>query len=302
MNVHIRRVCAHACFEYTYSSDIRTRECPSWIRVTVCVCVYVYRRIRVYVFGGNGHAVVQRHFKASDPATLLFSHLVPEHRHFAFSLSLPISPSLSPTALSPGCPPGAAVACSVIKVPLELLSKQIQSGQCSNLGSAFRKVFLSPSSGITFFYSWLAVLIRDIPRGALQYAIIHTLERLPWLEALGIPLFFQRLIWAAVAAGFVAIVTTPFDVISSKIMTGMQEQMRRGRSFLEARVGSEFRFRLRKPRGLTVAIDVIREVYRQKGLRGFWSGCVLRAAYYVPGTCIQYATFETLAALLGNWL
>ena len=57
-----------------------------------------------------------------------------------------------------------------------------------------------------------------------------------------------------------------------------------------------------EPGGRQVISSLLREVMQTKGLRGLWTGAHLRAAYYVPSACIQYATFETLVARLSRWL
>eukprot|EP00899_Mesostigma_viride_P015932 jgi/Mesvir1/2433/Mv22165-RA.1 len=116
---------------------------------------------------------------------------------------------------------------SIIRVPLELINKQIQTGLADNLGEALTRLREdSENPTRTFLISWAAVLARDMPFGALQLVFFEQVkEMLQFLgPEYGVPLLLQRMLWGALAGGLAAWITTPVDVLTTIVMTNVSEE------------------------------------------------------------------------------
>lgn len=62
-------------------------------------------------------------------------------------------------------------------------------------------------------------MLREVPYGAFQIAFFELAKlMLGFLGEWGVPIFFQRMAWGAVAGSGAAFLTTPFDVITSRVM------------------------------------------------------------------------------------
>ena len=67
--------------------------------------------------------------------------------------------------------------------------------------------------------SWVAVLCRDMPFAGLQIAFFDLYKGLfAGLDDAGVSEFFQRAIWGAFAGGTAAVLTTPFDLLTTNVM------------------------------------------------------------------------------------
>lgn len=67
--------------------------------------------------------------------------------------------------------PAGAVADAVgstVRVPFELMNKQVQTGRAASMAEAFEVVFQRPQAQRFYFASWTAILVRDVPYGTLQ--------------------------------------------------------------------------------------------------------------------------------------
>ena len=44
-------------------------------------------------------------------------------------------------------------------------------------------------------------------------------------------------------------------------------------------------------------IEIVKQIWRDKGLRGFWAGARLRVAYYSPYQTVWYVLFQALVTI-----
>ena len=132
------------------------------------------------------------------------------------------------------CAAGAFVACSVILVPGEVIKIKIQSGQAKNIGAGASKVW--KESGLGGFYDgYAATLLRDIPYTMLELGLYDNFKRLMKKKFARDELSQQEELSAAAVTGAITgFLTTPFDVIKTKIMSGSGVSMG---AALEATIG-----------------------------------------------------------------
>eukprot|EP00438_Fugacium_kawagutii_P016642 Skav205662 [mRNA] locus=scaffold458:317293:332839:+ [translate_table: standard] len=188
--------------------------------------------------------------------------------------------------------PSGAIADAVgstIRVPFELMNKQVQAGKARNFSEAFDVVFNRPGASKFYFASWTgtAILVRDVPYGTLQLVffeffkeswgcldtcrpITNCLSALlqeftpEYLEPLGFNLFAQRLVW-----GFLA---------------GLQ--------------GATGALRQEDSSVVDLVKDAASGIWKEKGLEGFFVGGAQRALYYAPVACLFFALYDTLVNII----
>jgi len=191
---------------------------------------------------------------------------------------------------------GTTLSISVIKVPLELLNKNLQTGQFSSAREALRRLFGSPGTLPLLGFSWLAIMIRDVPKAILQFTVTQALMRTHWLPALGMSAFWQNVLYSAVAAGLAAVLTTPFDVLGSRIMTQLRSQIRVRQGKLQwmghSTIASEVNYEPLGP--LDSLRNIVHQVLKERGWRGLWRGVWFRLAYYTPYCAVSFAIFQSL--------
>jgi hypothetical protein len=166
---------------------------------------------------------------------------------------------------------------SVVRVPAEMLNKRLQLGLSSTLREALYEVFWNPNNRLVVRVTWIAVLARDVPYGALQIAFYEQLKILmlnsPLIGADGARgLFFDALV-GAIAGCAAAFLTTPADVIVTRLTSQYPQ------SYLETR-----RFMGVWGTG--------RRIVERDGWGGLFSGSLQRAAYYAPLIGLFFFLYE----------
>lgn len=115
---------------------------------------------------------------------------------------------------------------SVFRVPMEIIYKQIQTGTAKGGGEVVKNV-LNSSNGAArvIVLSWVAVLCRDMPFAGLQIALFDVFKSLlSFLDDVGVNIFVQRALWGALAGSVAAWLTTPFDVLTTNVITAAQDR------------------------------------------------------------------------------
>ncbi|CAJ1450009.1 unnamed protein product [Effrenium voratum] len=171
---------------------------------------------------------------------------------------------------------------STIRVPFELMNKQVQAGQAKDFSEAFENVFQRPGAVRFYFAAWTAILVRDVPYGTFQLVFFEFFKEFTpeYLDPLGVNLFGQRLIWGFLAGFFAGALTVPVDNISTTVMTQVEGDAKDDRSVLDL------------VKGAAVSI------YTTRGLEGFFVGGAERALYYAPVACLFFTIYDTLLSVL----
>ena len=167
---------------------------------------------------------------------------------------------------------------SPLRLPFELVGKNIQAGrgvEGRSFGNSLKAALPESSVGAFIAQTWVAVLARDMPFGALQLCF-YELATLAVVPLLG-DSFSAHLLEGAVAGGMTAIVTTPIDCSITRLMLVSNDG---GGSDVDS------------------IVDAAAAVWREQGPIGFTRGWATRAAQYAPAACIFFASFETIHAAL----
>eukprot|EP00929_Paragymnodinium_shiwhaense_P013698 TRINITY_DN121541_c0_g1_i1.p1 TRINITY_DN121541_c0_g1~~TRINITY_DN121541_c0_g1_i1.p1 ORF type:complete len:690 (+),score=88.67 TRINITY_DN121541_c0_g1_i1:46-2115(+) len=173
---------------------------------------------------------------------------------------------------------------STVRVPFELMNKQVQAGKAKDFAGAADIVFGQPGAAKFYFASWTAILVRDVPYGTLQLVFFELLKEFTpaLLDPMGFNLTAQRLVWGFFAGAFAGVLTVPVDNISTIVMTELQE----------------------KPGGikedddvLELVKDVAVDIWTTRGAEGFFTGAAERALYYAPQACLFFSLYDTFVSL-----
>eukprot|EP00930_Biecheleria_cincta_P097981 TRINITY_DN89665_c0_g1_i1.p1 TRINITY_DN89665_c0_g1~~TRINITY_DN89665_c0_g1_i1.p1 ORF type:complete len:648 (+),score=117.91 TRINITY_DN89665_c0_g1_i1:26-1945(+) len=194
------------------------------------------------------------------------------------------NPAARDTVMLPAAAIGDAVG-TVVRVPFELLNKQIQCGTASTNAEAFDKVFFSPGAPQLYAASWTSILIRDVPYGTLYLTFFEIAKdnlAVP-LTRLDIPQFGQEALWGLLAAYTAALITIPFDVVATRVITKLE-----GGAAEKADVSQT----------LNMVIEVSQAVWDEEGVNGFFVGAQARAIYYGFCGAIFWSLYESFLKVL----
>lgn len=181
--------------------------------------------------------------------------------------------------------PAGAIADAVgstVRVPFELMNKQVQAGNAKNFSEAFDVVFSRPGASKFSPASWTAILVRDVPYGTFQLVFFEFFKEFTplYLEPLGFSLFAQRLVWGFLAGLFAGALTVPVDNISTRVMTEVSNAKEDDSSVLD------------------LVKSAASGIWETKGLEGFFVGGAERAIYYAPVACLFFTLYDTLVNLI----
>jgi solute carrier family 25 S-adenosylmethionine transporter 26 len=175
------------------------------------------------------------------------------------------------------CAAVAMLACSFVLVPTEVIKTRLQAGSASSVSQAV--VAILQLDGFKGLYAgYFATLVRDIPYTMLELGIYENLKGfLRQLREQGKTIAADsgdsndELLAAAITGGVSAFITTPLDLVKTKLM--MQ-------------TGSNVAYR-----GVW---DVITQLYSQGGLSGLFVGSAARVAWLLPFTTIYLGVYEKI--------
>ncbi|XP_063992839.1 S-adenosylmethionine mitochondrial carrier protein homolog [Diachasmimorpha longicaudata] len=159
-----------------------------------------------------------------------------------------------------GAAASAEIVSCLVKVPVEVLKQRRQA-----LLANAHPVAL----GIrTLYRGYGSTLLRDLPFGFLQMPLWEYLK-LCWKRKKGRECTpFEGATAGALSVTVSAAVTTPLDVIKTRIMLAHQSQKK------------------------VKILSTMREVYREKGIRGLFTGCTLRAVGFTVGGFVFFGIYE----------
>lgn len=160
---------------------------------------------------------------------------------------------------------------SVVRGPAEAVKSTVQSGIASSASEAAMEVFGTAERRNNVVRAWSASVWRDVPFGAIQIALFELIKAYilnnPDIDFDSSTTLFEALI-GAFAGGCGALLTNPFDVITTRIIT---------QSVADEEGGDT------KPLGV---VGMGKRVYEEGGLAAFTVGWQARTLYWAPAISI----------------
>ena len=130
----------------------------------------------------------------------------------------------------------------------------------------------------------------------LQIALYDVFKGLfAFLDGTGVNIFAQRLIWGAFAGGTAAVITTPFDILTTNILTAAQDE-----SEVAIRAAGKYDMSSKyRPLGPFEGVgslfyDTVTEIMAVDGPRALFTGAIPRLLFFGPAAMIFFASYETL--------
>ncbi|GAB0489114.1 hypothetical protein MMPV_000330 [Pyropia vietnamensis] len=199
---------------------------------------------------------------------------------------------------------------SIVRVPAELVNKRLQLGLNDTVGGAVRDQFFNESGLEVTLASWGAVLLRDMPYGAVQIAVYEqvklaiassshptvlstlsaavshfssaaaagagtgaTAATSAATSALAIPGILDDVLVGAFAGAIAAVLTTPMDVLVTRVA------VQAPRCDLDTRRYAGVR-------------SVLGRLLAEEGPGALWSGWLQRGLFYAPLIGLFFTLYE----------
>lgn len=170
----------------------------------------------------------------------------------------------------------AQIISSSIRCPFEVIKQHLQIGIFFDTKCAVRSIYRS--GGVPAFYTgYKSLLYKSIPYDAIEMTLYEIFRK-----------YYKRIFKTAddsslvmsvasgyLSSGIAAFVTTPMDVVKTRMMLSAAE---------------------RSPE--TSVIQMFRKIYRNEGLRGLYSGAFIRVMVVATAGAIYFAAFESYRGFL----
>jgi len=168
------------------------------------------------------------------------------------------------------CAAGAMLACSLVLVPGEVIKTRLQTGMVSSLIQGITQAI--KQDGIAgLFAGYYATMLRDVPYTMFELGLYENIKTLIRKTQKRNTLTQQEeLAAAAFTGGFTGFVTTPLDLIKTKLM--MQSTSGGGQY-----------------KGVA---DAFSSIYKAGGINGLFVGSAARVAWLLPFTTIYLGIYE----------
>jgi len=174
-----------------------------------------------------------------------------------------------------------------IMVPAETIKQRMQLGYYSNASQATRRMMAT--GGVSLFRSLPTTLAMNVPYASLMMMSNESLRRL--LNPTGTFSLPTFLVAGAISGGLAAAVTTPLDVIKTRLQT-------QGMSLAKTSTGElggaprEFKVRYNG------FVEAFQAVSREHGYGGFFRGMAPRVLQIGPSCALSWCAYESVKQVL----
>lgn len=163
---------------------------------------------------------------------------------------------------------GGDVASSTVRVPFEVVKQRIQSGMYTSPIAAVKSIAAKEGFG-GFFAGYTSLVLRELPFDALQFPLYEFLKSALASRQKRHLHTWETSVCGSIAGGVAAAVTTPLDVVKTRLMTQS----------------------LSNPKYLGI-IHGIRTIASEEGSAALMSGVVPRVMWISLGGAIFFGAFE----------
>ncbi|KQK11688.1 protein MITOFERRINLIKE 1, chloroplastic [Brachypodium distachyon] len=191
-----------------------------------------------------------------------------------------LRPHLPPFLVPPLAGASGNISSSAIMVPKELITQRLQSGAAKGRSWQVLLQILQADGFFGLYAGYTATLLRNLPAGVLSYSSFEYLKAFTLKHSDRENMTpGESVLCGALAGAISAALTTPLDVVKTRLMT---------------RVGTE---------GSRTVVGTMREVVAEEGLMGLSRGIGPRILHSACFAAIGYCAFETARlAILKSYL
>jgi len=166
------------------------------------------------------------------------------------------------------------LASSLVKVPREVVTQRLQTGMYKNFSQALSSI-ITKEGPMGLYTGFASTAFRDMPFMVILFVTYDELKRRTTQEKRQITMV-ESLTYGGVSGGLAGFLTTPMDVIKTKIMTADCS--------LEER---------RKINMRTVST----QIWHEARIRGFFIGAIPRSSWWFCVCSIFFQTYESIKKL-----
>lgn len=167
---------------------------------------------------------------------------------------------------------GGDLTQSVVRVPFEVVKQRLQAGVDKTWQEAVSNI-LAARGPRGFFAGWSALALRDLPFDIIEFPLYEALKD-AWARKKGAKLeTWESSLCGSLAGGIAAGLTTPLDVVKTRLMT-----QRTGGSVLK----------------YTGLMDCLVKVSREEGMGALYKGLVPRVVNIALGGAIFFGAYEAV--------
>ncbi|KAK3163097.1 hypothetical protein QOZ80_1BG0097580 [Eleusine coracana subsp. coracana] len=189
-----------------------------------------------------------------------------------------LRPHLPPFLVPPLAGASGNVSSSAIMVPKELITQRLQSGAAKGRSWQVLLQILHNDGFVGLYAGYAATLLRNLPAGVLSYSSFEYLKAFTLNKRNKESLTpGESVLCGALAGAISAALTTPLDVVKTRLMT---------------RVGTQ---------GSRTVLGTMREVVAEEGLMGLSRGIGPRVLHSACFAAIGYCAFETARLAILQW-
>lgn len=167
------------------------------------------------------------------------------------------------------CAAGAMLACSVVLVPGEVIKTRLQTGMVTSVLQGITQTLQQDGIG-GLFAGYYATMLRDVPYTMLELGLYENIKSaIRKVQRRDTLTQREELTAAAITGGFTGFITTPLDLVKTKLM-------------MQSSSGGQYKN----------AFDALGSIYKAGGVSALFVGASARVAWLLPFTTIYLGIYE----------
>ncbi|GLC46405.1 hypothetical protein PLESTM_001867900 [Pleodorina starrii] len=172
----------------------------------------------------------------------------------------------------------ATVVNDALMTPVDSVKQrcQLEGSPYRGVMDAARQMLRHEGVG-AFFKSYRTTLVMNVPFTAMHFSVYETAKRLLCHELDDETLRVQ-LVAGGLAGGCAAAVTTPLDVVKTRLQTcGITDPAKYEH---------------------TAVFPTLRQIVREEGMQALWQGIKPRVLFHIPAAAVCWGTYESMKNVL----
>lgn len=163
----------------------------------------------------------------------------------------------------------AEVVACIMRVPTENMKQKMQAGQYRTASETVKGI-LAQGGARGFYAGYWTTVLRDVPFSFIQFPIWEKAKQVVASQQGSECQAWQGALCGSFAGSIAAFITTPLDVVKTRLMLGKDAQ------------GVPY----------TKMTDTFRRVHQEGGLKALWSGWQPRVGWISVGGLVYFGIYE----------